>query len=477
LEHHRHVVIVGGGNAGLAAGCYARSSGFRTTIIEHNIALGGVCTAWRRGPYVVDGCIHWLTGGPFARLYEELGIVPAVELRTLNDWATWRSAGDGEVIRITRDLEALARDLARISPPDAPQVAQLLEAASRFAEVTPPGVDRPHELTTFREQVHALWDMRSAFGTFLHFRKPIREWTDEHLKSEVLRRFFTSLVPEGAPALVLLMILGYLRRGYLSRPVGGTASFRDALIGTYERLGGATTLHATVDEILVDGGRARGVRLDDGSIVSADAVVSTSSGPETVLRLLGGRFGADEMRERMKNWAMFPPTVLASFGVGAPLGDVPSMLVVDGLPPFEVGGRKSDRLYLRICNDDASLAPPGHSVVQALVETDYTWWATRGADYGDAKDGAARVVLDQVERAIPGVRDFVRMTDVVTPLTFWRHARSWRGAYEGWLPSADALFGHIRKKLAGLEGFYMAGQWVERDAARALLSSFSWRKG
>ena len=79
----RHLVIVGGGLAGLAAGCHALASGYRTTIVEHNIALGGVCTAWPRGPYVVDGCIHWLTGGPFQPLYEELGILPGVKLRTL----------------------------------------------------------------------------------------------------------------------------------------------------------------------------------------------------------------------------------------------------------------------------------------------------------------------------------------------------------------------------------------------------------
>ncbi|HEY5375632.1 MAG TPA: NAD(P)-binding protein, partial [Polyangiaceae bacterium] len=78
-----HVVIIGGGLAGLSAGCYARANGFRSTIVEHNLALGGVCTAWSRGTYTIDGCIHWLTGGPFQQIYEELGIVPRVPLRTI----------------------------------------------------------------------------------------------------------------------------------------------------------------------------------------------------------------------------------------------------------------------------------------------------------------------------------------------------------------------------------------------------------
>jgi glycine/D-amino acid oxidase-like deaminating enzyme len=43
----RHFLIIGGGIAGLSAGCFALRSDFRTTIVEHNLALGDVCTAGR----------------------------------------------------------------------------------------------------------------------------------------------------------------------------------------------------------------------------------------------------------------------------------------------------------------------------------------------------------------------------------------------------------------------------------------------
>jgi phytoene dehydrogenase-like protein len=52
------------------------------------------------------------------------------------------------------------------------------------------------------------------------------------------------------------------------------------------------------------------------------------------------------------------------------------------------------------------------------------------------------------------------MTDVATPLTYWRQCRAWRGAFEGWLPGSNALK-HVPKELPGLTRFYMAGQWVE----------------
>lgn len=75
-----------------------------------------------------------------------------------------------------------------------------------------------------------------------------------------LRQFFTRILWETAPAYFLAMVLGYLERGYLSRPVGGTAAFRDALVDTYRGLGGEAVTHATVDEVLVDAGRATSVR-------------------------------------------------------------------------------------------------------------------------------------------------------------------------------------------------------------------------
>ena len=53
------------------------------------------------------------------------------------------------------------------------------------------------------------------------------------------------------------------------------------------------------------------------------------------------------------------------------------------------------------------------------------------------------------------------MADVATPLTFWRNARAWRGAYEGWMPSTDNFMQHVPKTLPGLDRLYMAGQWVE----------------
>lgn len=454
----RHVLIIGGGVAGLSSGIYALRSGFRVTILEHNLALGGVCTAWHRGSYIVDGCIHWLTGGPFMPLYAELGIPAAVPLRTLDTWMTYRDLDRGVEIPITRDLDRVISSLIELSPSDRAELERVRNGARAMATMPLPLT--PHELTGPREALRSFWEMRDTAGTLVHFRKSTADWASEHLRSEQLQRIFTSLVGPTAPAFFLLMVLGFLEEGYLSRPAGGTAAFRDALERTYRELGGEVELHATVDEILVRDERTVGVRLADGTERSSDIVISTASAPETLFRLLGGRYDAVALRERLANWKLFEPIVLASFGVELPYADAPSLSVVDGLPSVTIGGRAQEQLYVRACNDDVSFAPPGHSVVQVIMPSSYEYWATLKDRYASEKDAVADALIDRLEPCFPNLRESVRMRDVATPLTYWHTARSWRGAYEGWLPTTESFFSRMDRRVSGLSGAYLAGQWV-----------------
>ena len=454
------VVIIGGGLAGLSTGCYALQNGWDALIVEHNQALGGVCTAWRRGEYVVDGCIHWLTGGAFADIYRELHIVPPVETRTLDSFCTYHDVPTGTRIVVGRDLDRLAHDLRTLAPRSASAIGALVEGARAFAEIHPP-IGLPAELATMRTRLQALWELRHQLGTMISFRHDVATWSAEHLHDDRVRGLLRRLAPDDAPMFVVLMILGYLERGWLSRPVGGTAAFRDALIARYRALGGEVRLSTTVDEIVVAGDHARGVRLVDGTLVDGALVVSTASTPETVLRLLAGRYGADEVHARLASWKLFEPIAQVTYGVAAPLADVPASLILDRVAPIDVGGVANDYLYLRTFDADTGFAPAGHAVVQALLRTDFEWWSARGDGYQAAKAELGERVRVALAEHLPALREGVPMTDVATPLTYWRGARAWRGAYEGWQPTARAFLGHVDKELPGLHDFFMAGQWVE----------------
>jgi len=75
---NRKMIIIGGGTAGLTAGCYAQMNGYETTILEMEDTPGGLCTSWRRKNYLFDGSVAGLAGSapgsPIYRLWEEIGV-------------------------------------------------------------------------------------------------------------------------------------------------------------------------------------------------------------------------------------------------------------------------------------------------------------------------------------------------------------------------------------------------------------------
>ena len=75
----KSLIIIGGGIAGLSAGCYAQMNGFDSKIYEMHDTVGGLCTAWQRKRFTFDLSIRWLVGSSLKSkmytLWEELGVV------------------------------------------------------------------------------------------------------------------------------------------------------------------------------------------------------------------------------------------------------------------------------------------------------------------------------------------------------------------------------------------------------------------
>src|ERR1700726_1750181 len=76
------VAVVGGGLAGLAAGCALASSGFRVTVFERRPYLGGRASSYQHPGTgeVVDNCQHVLLGccTNLIQFYERLGVEPKI---------------------------------------------------------------------------------------------------------------------------------------------------------------------------------------------------------------------------------------------------------------------------------------------------------------------------------------------------------------------------------------------------------------
>jgi phytoene dehydrogenase-like protein len=267
------------------------------------------------------------------------------------------------------------------------------------------------------------------------------------------------------PTAFLFTILGQLEAGELAMVEGGSLNFALRVAKRYQELGGKVTYGATVEEILVEDDQAMAVRLADGSEHRADIVVSAADGYSTIFKMLGERYVDQKIKDRYANWPMFPPILIISFGVANNFPGEASANRVQLQRPITLEGKEFEGFSFRIFNDDPTLAPPGKTVVQVILTTDFDRWCDLQEKdrprYEAEKERVAAEVLAQLEAYLPGIGSQVEMTDVATPYTFWRYTRNYRGAFEGWLMAPETFGKRVEKTLPSLKNFYMAGQWVE----------------
>jgi phytoene dehydrogenase-like protein len=456
----RSILVVGAGMAGLATGCYARMNGYATHIVEMAPRPGGVCTSWRRGDYVFDGCIEWLMGSrpgsPLNRTWQELG---ALTGRTVVDHDEYLriECHDGKNVVIYTDADRLERHLCELSPADAATSRLLCNLIRRAASL----MQGRGVLASGAALLPVLLPLVSLVGTT--WQGFAARYTDRFLRDAI--RTVADL-PD-FPLLAGVMMLAGMHARDSGYPIGGSLAFAQAVEQRYLELGGDVTYRARVVEILVENDRAVGVMLEDGRIFTADRVVSAADGHSTLFEMLGGRYADRRIQRRYAPQRVFPPLVQVSLGVERDLSDTPHALQFRLRSPVTIAGETREELLVRHYCYDPTLAPRGKSVVELHLQTNYDLWARLAGDpdaYEAEKHAIADTVVAALDERFPGLAASVEVVDVATPMTWVRHTGNWRGAFEGWLPTRSEVTATLRGRpstLPGLDGFYMVGQWAQ----------------
>ncbi len=181
--------------------------------------------------------------------------------------------------------------------------------------------------------------------------------------------------------------------------MGGTGALVSALVRLFEELGGRLRLSADVDEITVNPAtrRATGVRLADGEMVAADAVVSNADAANTYLKHVPAAVRRRNTDARLKRLDYSMSLFVIYFGTSRRYDDVAHHEIVMG-PRYrglldEIFGRKTlakdFSLYLhRPTATDPSLAPEGCDAFYVLSPVPHlggdTDWTTAAQPYRDA---------------------------------------------------------------------------------------------
>ncbi|WP_304113896.1 NAD(P)/FAD-dependent oxidoreductase [Mycolicibacterium bacteremicum] len=465
-------IVIGAGHNGLAAAALLQRAGLRTLCLDAKLYAGGMASTvelFDGYRFEIAGSLQFPTSAVVSR---ELGLdaLPTVDVEVMS--VSLRGIGDDPVIYYTDPMKLLTH-LNEVHGAEAVNgMAGLMawsqaptRALGRFDAGRPPKtLDEMYACAGNEFERGAITDM--LFGS-------VTDVLDRYLpdaeKHGALRGMLSFLAvnttyrgpatPGSAAALAFGLAVPDENAVLMKKLRGGigalTTHLRDLLVDG----GGELRLRATVQEILTAGGRVTGVRLEDGSQLSAPIVVSGVAPDATITGMLDPGVLPGEVRERFArvdhrgsylqmHFALDGlPTFADPYGM---LND-PALQSAIGLfnTPEELqqqweGCRRGivpadPAIAMQLPSvQDPDLAPPGRHAVSAFS----LWFPVEGSDasYGDLKAQMGQRVIDKITRLAP---DFERR--IIRHTTFTpKHMGTMFGA-----PGGDYCHGLIHPEQMG----------------------------
>jgi phytoene dehydrogenase-like protein len=466
----KSIIIIGAGIAGLSAGCYGQMNGYQTQIFEMHDKPGGVCTAWERKGYTIDGCLHWVFGSnpnsSYYHIWEELGAVKGRQFTNFEEYRRIEDK-DGKAWTIYSDLNRLEEHMNELAPEDAKVIHEFIGGARGMARLNWK-MDKAPELNTLFDNLKMMLSMMPFMPVFLKFRRVSTGQYAQRFKNPFLRRAFTSSFAGEFADFAMLARQGALAFQHTKQagcPIGGSLEFARAIEKRYLGLGGQVHYRSPVAKILVENNRAIGVRLLDGVEYRGDIVISAADGHATIFSMLDGKFINDRINRYYQKLPLFVPLVYVGLGIDRSFPPEPHEIVYMLDKPIAIGNKTCDRMCLDIYRYDPTLAPPGKTALVAFFYADFDYWQKLRLEnrerYKQEKEEVADQVIAFLDTRFPGLAKQVEMRDVATPATWERYTGNWRGSWEGWMLTSKVFMTRISKELPGLKNFYMVGQWVE----------------
>jgi len=299
----RRVVVVGAGVGGLATAARLAHQGFDVQLFEKTDGPGGRCNrlrvdgfTWDLGPTIV------LMPEVFEETFRALG-------RRIEDYLTLLKCDpnyrvhfrDGSAITFTSELCAMGRELERVEPGSyARYLAFLAQGRVQYRTSLDHLVGRnyaglrdyfsPRVLARiFQVRAH-----RRMYGDVSRF------FQDERLRAAMtFQTMYLGVSPFASPAVYGLLPFAELGVG-IWFPQGGLYAIAQALERLALEEGVRIGYGAPVERILTDAGRTRGVRLEGGEVVEADAVLCNADLPYAYEKLLDPRATTLKRKETLR---------------------------------------------------------------------------------------------------------------------------------------------------------------------------------
>jgi phytoene dehydrogenase-like protein len=453
--HDYDAIVIGSGSGGLIAALALARAGKRVVVYEQHYLPGGYSQSFTIDGFSYSPGIHYIgqlgPGGTLRRIYEGLGLADNLVFLELDPDGYDRVFIGDERFDIPAGRERFADRLKARFPSEVVGIDAYMSAIRRMSDelrwANPEGLGE-----VLKMPLHMPTTLR-------HGLLPLGRFLDGITRDPLLRAILSiqagdhGMAPARVPTVVHAALQDYYFDGGCY-PRGGGHAIPDAIIGQLRRHGGEVVLRTEVQRILVEHGRAIGVRLADGREVRAGIVISNADPAVTWGRLVEPPHVGARLRRRLAHQRYSVSTLSVFMAVDMDLraaGLDSGNVWYSRTPDIDACYRLAEHGDLANISElpgiffsattlkDPSLRSDGLHTVEAMAlatPRSFARWrdmprGQRGDDYARLKQRLADQMIAAIESFVPGFGEHVVFRSVATPLTNMHFLRASEGGIYG----------------------------------------------
>ena len=452
-------VIIGGGHNGLVCAFYLARAGLRVKVLERRGVVGGAAVTEEFYPGFRNSTASYTVSLLNPKVIADMGLAERGLRIVERPISNFLPQPDGGYLKLGGGLERTQAEFRKFSARDAEALPAYYETLEAVADVlrdlalkTPPNAGGG--LKALLAAARQGWPMMSAplerqRDILDLFAKSARTFLDAWFESEAVKAGFgfdavvgnyASPDTPGSAYVLLHHVFGEVngKKGAWGHAIGGMGAITTAMRQACEAAGVQIELEAPVARVLVDGGKAAGIRLESGQELAARAVIS-NVGPRVLYDLLvepadlpagfarrvaGFRVGSGTFRMNVAlselprfSCLLEPGEHLQSGIILAPTLDYMDRAYLDAKLSGWSKAPIVEMLIPSIVDD--SLAPAGAHVASLFCQQ-FSPVLPEGRPWDDAREEAADLVIDTVDQWAPGFKASVVGRLALSPLDLER---------------------------------------------------------
>ena len=452
------VVVIGGGHNGLVNAAYLARAGKKVLVLERRHVLGGAAVTEEVFPGFKFSVCSYVVSLLRPEIIRELDL-PRHGLEILPLDGTFTPMPNGDYLWRVNDHARTRREIARHSRLDAEAYDEYGKAMIEMAHfvkpimsMTPPdptSLDpRGWKNLAFLGRRFQKLSDEDKYNQVQLMTMSAVDFLDQWFETDVLKATmsasgiigtFLGVRSPGTAYVLLHHYMGEIDGAFRSWGFarGGTGAISNAIGDAAREAGVEIRTEAPIAKILIKGGRATGVVLENGDEIHAEVVSSSVDPRLTFMKMIGEEHLPDDFCTDLKRYKYRGssgkvnlaldglPNFKSLPGTGAHLRGAisisPSVEYMERAYDEAKYGRFSRRPYIDMVIPsltDPSVAPPGKHVMSCFVQ--YAPYNLKEGNWDEKREEFGDTVVDTIAEHAPNIKELIRDRQVLTPLDLER---------------------------------------------------------